>query len=88
MILGANGAKARTVDLECGVGDLRLTCNLPSRNYEFGMLKRRDAGYQPEKTVEGLTALGKIRRGEIEVPEKAVKLRELMKISKDWIKQG
>ena len=79
-LLAANGAKAATVDLECGVGDLRLTCNLPSRNYEFGMLKRKDAHYQPEKTVEGLTALSKIRRGEIVVPETAVKLIELMKI--------
>ena len=83
-LLTANGAKAATVDLECGVGDLRLTCGLPSRNYEFGMRKRQDSSYQPEKTVEGLSALAKIRRGEIVVPESAMKLRMLMKLSQNW----
>lgn len=83
-ILGANDASERTVDLACGVGDLRLTCNLPSRNYEFGMRLRRDKHYQPEKTVEGVSALKKIKRGEIVVPEKAEKLKFLMEISGEW----
>ncbi len=83
-ILKENGASARTVDLVCGVGDLRLTCNYPSRNFEFGDRLKDNPKYQPEKTVEGVSALKKIKRGEIKVPETAVKLRELMKISNNW----
>lgn len=83
-ILSANDANGRTVDLACGVGDLRLTCDLPSRNYEFGMKLREDQHYQPEKTVEGVSALKKIKRGEITVPKEAKKLRFLMEISREW----
>ena len=83
-LLSANNADARTVDLSCGIGDLRLTCDFPSRNYEFGQILRENPKAQPEKTVEGLTALGKIKRGEIKVPDAAVKLRELIKLSDDW----
>ena len=83
-LLSSNNADARTVDLACGIGDLRLTCALPSRNYEFGQILRENPKAKPEKTVEGLTALSKIKRGEINVSDKATKLKELIKISDDW----
>lgn len=80
-LLSANGASPETVDLRCGEGDLRLTCALPSRNYEFGLILRENPGAKPEKTVEGLTALKKIKRGEIKVPETCVKLKRSM----EWV---
>ena len=80
-LLSANGA---TVDLVCGKGDLELTCGLPSRNYEFGATIRDNPGYKPEKTVEGVTALARIREGEIKVPETAVILQGLIKESEKW----
>lgn len=83
MILVANGARAETVELACGKGDLKLTCGMPSRNYEFGQILRKKPHSQPEKTVEGVSALKKIKRGEIKVPEEAIYLRELMANS-EW----
>ena len=83
-LLSINGGDAKTVDLACGVGDLRLTCDFPSRNYEFGQIIAKDKDAMPEKTVEGFTALLKIKRGELKVPETAVHLRELIKISDRW----
>lgn len=83
-IFVANGVNPDTVNLSCGVGDLRLTCNYPSRNYEFGRILKKNPNAQPEKTVEGLTALGKIKRGEIIVPESATKLKSLIEMSKTW----
>ena len=77
LVLSANGADAKTVDLVCGQGDLKLTCNLPSRNYEFGQILRKNPTAEPEKTVEGISALKRISRGEIIVPEGAEKLRML-----------
>lgn len=83
-LLAANDADAKTVDLECGVGDLRLTCAMPSRNYEFGQILRKNPCAEPEKTVEGISALKRIKRGEITVPDTAVKLRKLMTESTKW----
>lgn len=83
-LLSYNGADPKTVDLACGKGDLKLTCGLPSRNYEFGQILSKNQGAKPEKTVEGLTALAKVKRGEIKVPETAIKLLELIKISNNW----
>lgn len=83
-LLSANGAEAATVNLACGHGDLRLTCAMPSRNYEFGQILRVNSSATPEKTVEGAAALAAIIRGEIEVPTEAVKLRELMGKGKNW----
>ncbi|MBQ9018432.1 hypothetical protein IJ117_01610 [Candidatus Saccharibacteria bacterium] len=77
-LLSANGACSETVDLACGIGDLRLTCNLPSRNYEFGQLMRKDIHITPNKTVEGLSTLSKIIRREIEVPESCARLKEII----------
>ncbi len=70
-ILRTNGAKADTVDLSCGVGDLELTCGLPSRNYEYGLRLSDNAEYLPEKTVEGLSAIKSIRQGSIVIPDDA-----------------
>lgn len=83
-ILEANGAKGATVDLACGKGDLRLTCDLPSRNYGFGQALRANAKSHPEKTVEGLTTLHKIIDGVIVVPESAKHLKDLMERSETW----
>ncbi len=83
-LLSFNGGEAETVELACGKGDLRLTCDYPSRNYEFGQILRENPKARPEKTVEGLTALFKIKRGEIKVPDTAIKLKGLMKISNEW----
>lgn len=83
-ILAINDADPGTVDLACGIGDLRLTCNLPSRNYEFGQILSKNPKAEPEKTVEGITALSKIKRGEIIIPETATKMRYLMKELK-WV---
>ena len=67
-LLAANKADPATVGLACGIGDLELTCGYPSRNYEYGALLRQDPDCKPSKTVEGLSALKRIERGEIEVP--------------------
>lgn len=84
LVLEANGAKKETVDLVCGKGDLKLTCNYPSRNYEFGQILRKNPKAKPEKTVEGLSALTKIKNGEIIIPKEASKLRDLIERSKEW----
>ncbi|MBQ9017921.1 hypothetical protein IJ118_02575 [Candidatus Saccharibacteria bacterium] len=83
-LISANGGEAATVDLACGIGDLKLTCGLPSRNYEYGQMLRSQQNTEPQKTVEGLTTLRKILKGDLAVPESAVHLRELMDLSKNW----
>lgn len=83
-LLLANNGDPATVKLACGIGDLRLTCDFPSRNYEFGQILRDKPKAKPEKTVEGLTALLKVKRGEIKVPDAALRLRELMLLSDEW----
>ena len=83
-LLSANGADAKTVDLECGVGDLRLTCAMPSRNYEFGQMLHKNPDAKPEKTVEGVSALKRIKRGEIVVPDTARKMHQLITESNKW----
>lgn len=83
-LLSANGANPDTVDLVCGKGDLKITCAEPSRNYEFGCKLRKDAKYQPEKTVEGVSALKRIKRREIVVPDAAIILKELIARSDGW----
>lgn len=84
LILDDNGAHGETVDLVCGKGDLKITCNYPSRNYEFGQILRKNPKAEPEKTVEGLSALKRIKRGEIKVPKEAIILRDLIKRSNEW----
>lgn len=84
LVLKANGANSKTVDCYCGISDLILTCGYPSRNYEFGDLLRKNPNYKAEKTVEGISALKRIRRGEITVPAEAVLLKELVRISEEW----
>ena len=77
-ILRANGANPETVDLACGIGDLKLTCDFPSRNYQYGKKIRLHPKVNPDKTVEGLTALCKVKRGEIIVPDSAAILKRIM----------
>lgn len=77
-ILALNSAEASTVDLYCGISDLELTCGYPSRNYEYGDLLRQDINYKPQKTVEGLSALKRVKRGDINVPDDAFIMKDLM----------
>lgn len=91
-VLLANGAEAETVELVCGRGDLELTCDLPSRNFEFGQILRKNPTAEPEKTVEGISALNRIKRGAISVPEEAAKLKmlkgaELAELARDLAKK-
>ena len=78
LVLEANGAEAETVEFACGLGDLKLTCGLPSRNYEYGTILRDNPDYEPTNTVEGLSAIRRIMRHEITVPAKAKLLKEVM----------
>ena len=83
-ILAANGCQAETVDLSCGVGDLALTCTPTSRNFHFGQRLEDDPMAQPEETVEGVSTLKRIERGEIEVPPEAFRMKYLLNESKKW----
>lgn len=78
-ILKVNGANPGTVDLCCGVGDLRITCYYPSRNYEFGQILRKNPCAKPEKTVEGASAIRRIKRREIILPDDLEILPEILK---------
>lgn len=77
-LLLANEADPRTVDLNCGIGDLRITCYYPSRNYEYGQKLRQDPKYEPDNTVEGLSAIKRIQRGEIKLPGNLKYLSEIL----------
>ena len=85
-LLSANGADPNTVNLVCGKGDLRLTCDYPSRNYAYGRKLRREPGCVPNNTVEGLLTLKRIARGEIKVPDEAKYLHKIMEVYKNGIK--
>lgn len=85
-LLARNGASKDTVELACGLGDLELTCALPSRNYEYGLKLRDDVGAETDQTVEGLTTLDRIKRGEITVPSSAQILRKMLEL--DYLEQG
>lgn len=77
-LLEANGANPETVELACGKGDLKLTCAPQSRNYTYGYKLSYDKDYQPEGTVEGLSAIKRILRGEIKVPDGLPILEEIL----------
>lgn len=83
MLLETNGANPETVDLACGKGDLKLTCAPQSRNYTYGYKLSYDDKYQPECTVEGLSAIKRILRGEIKVPEDLPIMREILQKFRD-----
>ena len=77
-IIKANGANPSTVDLYCGIGDLKLTCGFPSRNFEFGQKFRLNQSYKPDNTVEGLSALDKISKISFKIPDDALILKRIM----------
>ena len=77
-ILAVNEADVSTVDLCCGIGDLKLTCGMPSRNYEYGVILRNNPRYQPANTVERLSAIKRIERGEIRLPSNVPILEEVI----------
>lgn len=84
VILAENGAKPSTLKLACGVKDLYLTCGDNSRNYQFGKIQAEHATLKPNVTVEGLTTIRRIKRGEITVPEQASILRLILEESEVW----
>ena len=87
-ILQANNANPDTVDLVCGIGDLKLTCGYPSRNYEFGDKFRQNNDYLPEKTVEGLSAIKKLLNNEILIPNNLSILSSILKtFSHDYFRK-
>jgi glycerol-3-phosphate dehydrogenase (NAD(P)+) len=79
-ILLANGADRKTVDLACGIPDLKLTCGYPSRNYEYGDRLRVNPDYLPEKTVEGVSTIKRIRQNEIVIPSGLQILPDILKL--------
>ena len=83
-VWAANGAKGDTAGLVCGISDLKLTCDYPSRNYEFGDNLRLDPNFVSQKTVEGLSALRRLESGEIKIPSKANILKKIIKESYKW----
>ncbi|MBO4813299.1 hypothetical protein J5491_04100 [Candidatus Saccharibacteria bacterium] len=78
-ILTLNASNPDTVDLACGVGDLMLTCDTPSRNYQFGVNLRDDPNYKTRDTLEGLSTIQSIKEGELEIPEDAAILKDIIK---------
>jgi glycerol-3-phosphate dehydrogenase (NAD(P)+) len=84
ILLEANGANKETAELACGKDDLRITCGMPSRNYEFGQKLRQNPQYLPEKTVEGVTVIKEILNGGLVVPDSAKKMQDLLKRSEAW----
>ena len=79
-ILCINGANPQTVDLACGIGDLKLTCGSPSRNFEFGRKLRFNHFIDSGETVEGLVAINRICRGAIKTPHDAKYLNQIKEI--------
>ncbi len=83
-LLSLNQADPLTFNLNCGKGDLKLTCGMPSRNYEFGYMIAKGQKIDSSKTVEGLSTLERIKQGEIKIPESAKNLRDLISGSEAW----
>ena len=77
-ILQTNNASASTVNLACGTRDLELTCDFPSRNYQFGQTLRIDSRRKTNETVEGITTLKRIAKGEIEIPNDCVIIKKIV----------
>ena len=84
VILAENGAKPSTLKLACGVKDLYLTCGDNSRNYQFGKTQAEHSALKPGVTVEGLTTIQRIKRGEITVPDRASILQLIIEESEKW----
>lgn len=84
-ILRINQANPDTVKLHCGLDDLKATCKLPSRNFEFGTIIRDNPSYTNSKTVEGIEVIKRIRANEIKLPEKIPILSELLARSREWV---
>ena len=78
MILEQNGANLTTMRLSCGLKDLILTCSPGSRNYTYGLNTFKNINTGLSGTVESLTTLKRIKRGELVVPDSALLLQELL----------
>ncbi len=84
LILAANEANPETVKLSCGIGDLESTISPKSRNYSFGQALKNGSEHKPNYTVEGLSALERIKNNEIIVPDGVELLNSLLKESDKW----
>ena len=85
-ILHENGARPSTIRLACGMKDLALTCGINSRNYRYGVEYSVNSNCKTDQTVEGLSALKRVKRGEIEIPEDAKILKGLLEELENAIK--
>ena len=83
-LLQANGSSPATDNNACGIWDLAITCSPSSRNFQFG-LNIASGVINPNETVEGLSALKRIRDDEIIVPENTPILHDLLKRSSAWV---
>ena len=79
LILKYNGADSSATRYACGIDDLRLTAGPGSRNFEYGLKLRRKMKHSDSITVEGLTALRRIKNGEINIPDSAQLLNNFLK---------
>lgn len=78
-ILKFNGCDPHTANLSCGIGDLKLTCDAPSRNYQYGKSLAEDKIPSSKNTIEGLSTARAIFNGELALPEDAVILKSIVK---------
>ena len=85
-ILKTNSCDPHTADLSCGIGDLKLTCDTPSRDYQFGLNLANDRKFSPHETVEGASTAQAIYDGELALPEDADILKGIVKRVIDGIK--
>ena len=78
-ILKINDCDPHTADLSCGIGDLKLTCDTPSRNYQFGQDLANNKKTSTHETVEGLSTARSIHDGKLALPEDADILKNIVK---------
>lgn len=91
-VLSINSCNPATVDLACGVGDLRLTCSsTDSRNYTFGQQLAQDpdlirglsAGSTSlDITTEGYSAVQSLTSSDLKLPDHTPILDEILNILK------
>lgn len=82
-ILTVNGANQETFELACGIDDLKLTCDSPSRNYRYGQSLKTNVKSRPSETVEGIDTINRIIAGDIVVPATSTNLGRIIKIRKE-----
>ena len=79
-ILKLNGADPKTVDLACGLGDLKTTFSPSSRNYRFGQKLSQNPNFLPSETTEGLTAIRALPKTAIKIPASLPILENILEL--------